>query len=125
MEKVGHCNYIFYNKFFYNKLFKFLRKIDYEFSKYYFNTEYSYSSENSLSKIDYDMPLVQTKVVGVYQKVIEYNEDDYNEILEKLKFKNQELPKVDFNKQSVVITVLRYEIQEIKQSIGNIKYELG
>lgn len=94
--------------------------------RYEFNTESSFISENTLSKVDYDMPLSQTKVAGVYQKIIEYSENDYYEILEKLNFKtNKELPKVDFDKQSVVIIVSRYEIQEIKQSIGNIKYELG
>ena len=72
------------------------------------------------------MPLSQTKVAGVYKKVIEHSENDYYEMLEKLNFKiNQELPKVNFDRQSVVIIVSRYEIQEIKQSIGNIKYELG
>lgn len=95
-------------------------------TRYDFDTEYSYVSENTLSKVAYDMPLSQTKVAGVYKKVIEHSENDYYEMLEKLNFKiNQELPKVNFDRQSVVIIVSRYEIQKIKQSIGNIKYELG
>ena len=95
-------------------------------TRYDFDTEYSYVSENTLSKVAYDMPLSQTKVAGVYKKVIEHSENDYYEMLEKLNFKiNQELPKVNFDRQSVVIIVSRYEIQKIKQSIGNIKYEIG
>lgn len=94
--------------------------------KYDFNTEYNYNSENKLSKVTDDLKLSQVKVAGVYQKIIEYDENEYSDILEKLNFKiNQEMPKVDFSKQSVVVTVSRYEIKEIKKNIGNIKYELG
>lgn len=95
-------------------------------TKYDFNVEYNYNSENKLSKVPYDLKLEQTKVVGVYQKNITYSEDEYNSILKNLNFKaNQELLKVDFSKQNVVITVSRYEIKDIKKNIGNIKYELG
>lgn len=95
-------------------------------TKYDFNIEYNYNSENKLSKVTSDLKLQQTKVVGVYQKNITYSEDEYNSILKNLNFKtNQELPKVDFSKQNVVITVSRYEIKDIKKNIGNIKYELG
>ncbi len=91
-----------------------------------FVTEYNYNSENRLSKVETNLNLSQTKVTEVYQKVIKYNEDDYNSILTKLNFKaNQEMPKIDFSKQSVVVTVSRYEIKEIKKNIGNIKYKLG
>ena len=34
------------------------------------------------------------------------------------------MPKVDFNKQSVIVTVSRYEIKDIKKNIGNIKLEI-
>lgn len=96
------------------------------YAKYDFNTEYNYNSENKLSKVANNLKLSQTKVAGVYQNVIEYNEDDYNSILTKLNFKaNEEMPKVDFNKQTVIVTVSRYEIKDIKKNIGNIKYELG
>lgn len=95
-------------------------------TKYDFNVEYNYNSENKLSKVPNDLKLEQTKVIGVYQKNITYDEDEYNSILKNLNFKtNHELPKVDFSKQNVVITVSRYEIKNIKKNIGNIKYELG
>lgn len=95
------------------------------FPKYDFDTEYNYNSENSLSKVETNLNLPQTKVTGVYQKIIEYSEDDYNSILTKLNFKpKEEMPKVDFNKQSVIVTVSRYEIKDIKKNIGNIKLEI-
>lgn len=95
-------------------------------TKYDFNVEYNCNSENKLSKVPNDLKLEQTKVIGVYQKNITYDEDEYNSILKNLNFKtNHELPKVDFSKQNVVITVSRYEIKNIKKNIGNIKYELG
>lgn len=96
------------------------------YAKYDFNTEYNYNSENKLSKVANDLKLSQTKVAGVYQKVIEYDENEYNAVLKKLNFKtNNEIPKVDFNKQSVIVTVSRYEIKDIQKNIGNIKYKLG
>ena len=95
-------------------------------TKYDFDTEYNLNSENKLSKVETNLNLSQTKVTGVYQKVIEYSEDEYNSILNKLNFKtNEEMPKVDFNKQTVIVTVSRYEIKDIKKNIGNIKYKLG
>lgn len=95
-------------------------------TKYDFDTEYNLNSENKLSKVETNLNLLQTKVTGVYQKVIEYSEDEYNSILNKLNFKtNEEMPKVDFNKQTVIVTVSRYEIKDIKKNIGNIKYKLG
>lgn len=95
-------------------------------TKYDFDTEYNLNSENRISKVETNLNLSQTKVTGVYQKVIEYNEDDYNSVLNKLNFKtNEEMPKIDFNKQTVIVTVSRYEIKDIKKNIGNIKYELG
>lgn len=94
--------------------------------KYDFDTQYNYNSENSLPKVEVNLNLQQTKVTGVYQKIIEYSEDDYNSILTKLNFKtNEEIPKIDFKKQTVIVTVSRYEIKDIKKNIGNIKYEQG
>ena len=44
-------------------------------TKYDFDTEYNLNSENKLSKVETNLNLSQTKVTGVYQKVIEYSED--------------------------------------------------
>lgn len=110
-----------------DKLIKKIDTITKDIStKYDFDTEYNLNSENKLSKVETNLNLSQTKVTGVYQKVIEYSEDEYNSILNKLNFKtNEEMPKVDFNKQTVIVTVSRYEIKDIKKNIGNIKYKLG
>lgn len=110
-----------------DKLIKKIENLTKDIStKYDFNTEYNYNSENKLSKVANDLKLSQTKVAGVYQQVIEYDENEYNAILKKLNFKtSHEMPKVDFNKQSVIVTVSRYEIKDIQKNIGNIKYELG
>ena len=95
-------------------------------TKYDFNTEYNYNSENQLPNVNNDLNLPQTKTTGVYQKIIEYDKNEYEEILQKLNFKTeQEIPPIDFDKQSVIVTVSRYEIKEINKNIGNIKYELG
>ena len=110
-----------------DKLIKKIENLTKDIStKYDFNTEYNYNSENKLSKVANDLKLSQTKVASVYQQVIEYDENEYNAILKKLNFKtSHEMPKVDFNKQSVIVTVSRYEIKDIQKNIGNIKYELG
>lgn len=110
-----------------DKLIKKIDTITKDISmKYDFDTEYNLNSENKLSKVETNLNLSQTKVTGVYQKIIEYSEDEYNSILNKLNFKtNEEMPKVDFNKQTVIVTVSRYEIKDIKKNIGNIKYKLG
>ena len=93
---------------------------------YYFDTEYNFNSENKLPEVTADLNLSKTKIEGVYQKVIEYNENEYNSLLKKLNFKtNQDMPTIDFDRESVVITVSKYEIKNIKKNIGNIKYELG
>ena len=96
------------------------------YTKYDFDTEYNYNSKNELSKITNDLKLSQTKTSGVYQKIIKDDENEYNSMLKKLKFESSdEMQKVDFNKQNVIITVSRYEIKDIKKNIGNVKYELG
>lgn len=108
-----------------------IKKID-EFTKkeikYDFNTEYSLFSENQLSELNDDITIGKTKVVGVYKKLFvnKYDESALKVYLGKLNFKtNQELPNIDLDKQNVVVTVSRYEINNITKNIGNIKYDLG
>lgn len=108
-----------------------IKKID-EFTKkeikYDFNTEYSYFSENQLSELNDDVTIGKTKVAGVYKKLFvnKYDEPALKVYLGKLNFKtNQVLPNIDLDKQNVVVTVSRYEINNITKNIGNIKYDLG
>lgn len=93
--------------------------------RYSFDRTQNYTSENTLEAVTKDLELNETKG-EVYQKVIEKEEKTYIELLRKLSFKsNKELPKVDFSRQSVIITVSKFEIDNIKQNIGNVKYEYG
>lgn len=93
--------------------------------KYSFIDPINITSENKISKITEDLNLLDTKVTGVYQKIIKEDNSEYNNMLKKLNFKTQEIPKINFNKQNVIIVVSRYEIKEIETNIGNIKYKLG
>lgn len=93
--------------------------------KYEFNKEYNYISENKLNEIPSDLGFPQVRV-GIYQKMIKSNEDNYKEILTTLNFKtNQELPDINFDKQTLIITISQYEITSVNQNVGNIKYKFG
>lgn len=96
--------------------------------KYDFNIEYNLTSKNTLSELSKDIEIAETKVIGVYQKkfVGKYDEPDFDLFLKKMNFDiDQEMPKIDFDKQNVIVTISRYEIKNIRKNIGNIKYELG
>lgn len=94
------------------------KKIIYEFEK-----NHNYTSINKLGSVPNDF---QEKREGIYQKIIQYGESDYKNTLQLLNFKSfEELPEVDFSQQNVIITVSQYEINNIKQNIGNVKYEFG
>lgn len=101
-----------------------------EMTKYSFDKNNSYTSENALKELPTNVA-IELKQSGtyqnnVYQKVIEYGEDEYKNLLKQLNFKsNNQLKDVDFEKENVIITISKYDINEIKQNIGNIKYELG
>ena len=66
-------------------------------TKYDFDTEYNLNSENKLSKVETNLNLSQTKVTGVYQKSIEYSEDEYNSILKKLNFNSLNFVDINFH----------------------------
>lgn len=103
-------------------------KMDYytrNLSKYDFNKEYNYFSKNKISEIPNTLGFNQVKQ-GVYQKIIKYDEKEYKNILEKLNFDSDtEIINIDFDSQIAVITISKYEIKNITQNIGNIKYEFG
>lgn len=93
--------------------------------KYDFDKSQSYTSTTKL--IDFPQQLNFTqKRDGIYQKIIQNDDKDYQDTLKKLNFKIEEdLPLVDFGEQNVIITISTYEISKITQNIGNIKYEFG
>ena len=93
--------------------------------KYEFNKEYNYISENKLNELPSNLGFPQVRV-GIYQKIIKSNQDNYKEILTTLNFKtNQELPDINFDKQTLIITISQYEITSVNQNVGNIKYKFG
>lgn len=101
-----------------------------EMTKYNFDKNNSYMSENALKEVptNVDIELKQSGIYqnNVYQTVIEYDENRYENLLKQLNFKsNNQLKDVDFEKENVIITISKYDINEIKQNIGNIKYKLG
>ena len=101
-----------------------------EMTKYSFDKNNSYTSENALKELptNVDIELKQSGIYqnNVYQTVIEYDENRYENLLKQLNFKsNNQLKDVDFEKENVIITISKYDINEIKQNIGNIKYKLG
>lgn len=109
-----------------NELIKKLDIITNESDKKYSYIEpVNITSENKISRVTDNLNLSDTKVTGVYQKIIKEDNNEYKNMLNILDFKMQELPKINFNKQNVIIVVSRYEIKEIETNIGNIKYKLG
>lgn len=109
-----------------NELIKKLDIITNESDKKYSYIEpVNITSENKISRVIDNLNLSDTKVTGVYQKIIKEDNNEYKNMLNILDFKMQELPKINFNKQNVIIVVSRYEIKEIETNIGNIKYKLG
>lgn len=91
---------------------------------YDFEKGKSYTSNTIIMDIPNGLEF-QQKVDGVHQIII-YNGNTYQEVLNKTDFKIEgEMPKIDFLKQNVVVTLARYKIETIQENIGNIKYGFG
>ncbi len=108
-----------------DELIKKLDKLTKNEEKYDFNKNYNYISENKINEIPEGLGFNQVKS-RIYQRIIEFDQGDYQKILNQINFKTSaEMPAIDFEKQSVVILLSQYEIKDVKQNIGNIKYEFG
>lgn len=93
--------------------------------KYDFNKDYNYTSNNKITEVPNELGFSQVKT-GIYQKVISCDDDDYYNILDELNFEtDNDMVDVDFEKQSVIITISQYNIIDVTQNIGNIKYTFG
>ena len=94
--------------------------------KYY---DFNQDKNITLDKKIEDIPnYIEFKEVqqGIYQKIIDYNEYDFQEAIETLEIESsEEIPKFNSNRETAVITLSKYEIKNVKQNIGNIKYEFG
>ena len=74
------------------------------YEKYDFSKDYNYNSENMLTEIPLGLGFSQEKE-GVYQKIIQYDNVDFQNTLNTLDFETeQEIPSIDFEKQTAVIT---------------------
>lgn len=106
-------------------LLELIEKLTKDKTKYDFNKEYNYTSENKLNEVPSDLGFSEVRQ-GVYQKIFNDTESNYQNILEKLNFQtNTEIANIDFNKYSIILTISQYEIKQIEQNIGSIKYEFG
>lgn len=106
-------------------LIKKLEKWTKDFPKYDFNREKTYTLEEQLDNIPSYTNLKEVKP-EIYQDIIEYNELDYKNFIQILGIQSSKnLPEFDAEKETAVITISKYEIKNIKQNIGNIKYEFG
>lgn len=98
-------------------------------TKYEFIKGNSYTSVNTLKEIPLyiGMELKQSGTYqnGVFQKIITSEQDYQNTLLELNFMASSEMKNVDFDAEKVIITVSKYDINDIKQNVGNIKYKLG
>ena len=107
------------------ELIKKMDKLTKDEDRYDFNKENNFISQNKLTEIPKDIQIPEVRG-GVYQKVIKDESEDYKEILNKLNFKtDKKVPNINFEKQTIILTLSHYEIKNITQNIGNIKYEFG
>ena len=96
-----------------------------DFQKYDFNKEKNYTLENELDNIPIYIEVEEVRQ-GIYQEIIEYSEYDYQNVIKFLGIESSlDIPEFDSTREKVVITLSKYEIQNIRQNIGNIKYEFG
>lgn len=96
-----------------------------DFQKYDFNKEKNYTLENELDNIPIYLEVEEARQ-GIYQEIIEYSEYDYQNVIKFLGIESSpDIPEFDSTREKVVITLSKYEIQNIRQNIGNIKYEFG
>lgn len=93
--------------------------------KYDFHYEKNYTVNNVLDELPYNLEVKEVKP-GVYQEIIQYNELDYTNAIQNLGIDiSENVLEFDSNKETVVITLSKYEMKNITQNIGNIKYEFG
>ena len=95
------------------------------YKKYDFNRDKNYTLKSSLDTLPNITNLVEEKE-WVYQSIIDNNEIDYQNAVKLLGAQSpDDIPAFDPNYETAIITLSKYEIKNIKQNIGNIKYEFG
>ena len=96
---------------------KWARKYEYEKGKIYLSTR-------EWEQLPSDIEL-EEKQYGIYRLVIN-NQEEFANIHNKLEISiaDQEIPSIDFSRNNVIVTASYYEIADIEENIGNIKYHL-
>lgn len=108
-----------------DSLIKKLNTATRKLESYKFEKGNNYTSNMTVTEIPQGYDFRQ-KANGIYQLVIDTNEQAYNSILAQIDFKiDGEMPSIDFSKQNVIITISKYEIESIRENIGNIKYKFS
>ena len=109
------------------EIIKKLDKYSKKYEKYNFEKS-SFMSKNKLEDFSSIYDITQ-KREGVFQLILTYDEEENLRLLDILKAINfetdEEFPTIDFDKQNVIITISKYDFDNIRVNIGNIKYEFG
>ena len=106
-------------------LVKMLNIATRKLESYKFEKGNSYTSNTVIMDIPTGFAFKQ-KADGIYQLLIDSNEQAYNSILAQTDFKiDGEMPSIDFSNQNVIVTISKYEINSIKENIGNVKYKFS
>lgn len=108
-----------------DELVKMLNTATRKLEAYKFEKGNSYTSSTVIMDVPTGFAFKQ-KADGIYQLLIDSNEQAYNSILAQTDFKiDGEMPSIDFSNQNVIVTISKYEIKSIKENIGNIKYKFS
>ena len=111
-----------------NEKDELIRRIEYwtkNFTKYNFNRDKDYNVKSNFDKIPNNLDFKEVEP-GIHQKIINYNNKEFKEIIQSLNIEfSENILSFDSEKESIVITLSKYEIKSVRQNIGNIKYQFG
>lgn len=94
--------------------------------EYDFKKEKNYTFSNILNNIPLNLEEKEVKP-EIYQMMLtNYGKGDFKNICKSLGIETtNDLLNFNLNKETIIITLSKYEIQNVKQNIGNIKYTFG
>ena len=110
-----------------NEIIKIIEKATKKLSKYDFDKTKSYTQKTNKSIDDYPHFLQLEEVErGVYQKVLTNSLSIYNQIIKYFNLSDlKDISEYTTLYENIIITLSEYEIKDVKQNIGNIKYEFS
>lgn len=88
--------------------------------------EKNYTFSNILNNIPLNLEVKEVKP-EIYQMMLtNYGKGDFKNICKSLGIETtNDLLNFNLNKETIIITLSKYEIQNVKQNIGNLKYTFG